>query len=834
MSINFFKKCHLKWLLLAVMLLRCAMTLLAQNGIIISNFATKAGTVTFNVSWNKKNMPKEWSDTAWVFIDYNNAGAMTRLPLRLNAGATLTTTSAPSVAKLVEVPGNNKGVWVIGNARQAGNFSATVKLLIPAANFSGMCVYAVNYPPVGQYMSASKMVFKGTPKYVVTLDNMATVTVASSYSIPAGRTINSFTDATGAPGTIQCVTPVTQSLRVSAMSYCRASEGVQFALSGTDKGATYRLYKDNVTTKITLAGSGSAATFSQKINAIGVYTAQVEAGVFCPATMTGSHNITENPLPGIPLLTKSERCGSGTVSVSTSSSGAVIDWYSVETGGTVLPNGTAKGTFTTPSINSSTTYYAQARNATTGCLSPMRAPVLITVNAKPYNPSVTAGSRCGAGTVSLSTTPPSSCTIDWYNAATGGAVVANGAATNTFTTPSLSTSTTYYAQARNTTTGCLADIRTAAPVTVHPRPANPTVTPTSRCGIGTVTLSGSSSDAIIDWYSSPTDASTLFRGNSYTESIRTSTTYYAQARNSTTQCVSASRTPLVVTMHDLPGYPLGTKGTRCGAGTVSISATSTNGVVDWYSVETGGTPLSGGKATNTFITPSISTGTTYYAEGRNSTTGCLAGPRTKVLADVIPVPATPTLTSNSPAPLNGTITITLSISGGVNYIKWGGGVTKEDGTIAYVTSSTGQTKTITAEGVLERNSVKCSGAPASTTIVFDKDYMLFPNIGIIHTKNSATNVDFGEALLSCANQKWKNAQGNICGSGCLPEAFNNSAWLALHGSGTGWWWDKKIENSSARFWYEWNGSSLIRHKDNSGGVLWTTKGTVICYWDVFE
>jgi PKD repeat protein len=63
----------------------------------------------------------------------------------------------------------------------------------------------------------------------------------------------------------------------------------------------------------------------------------------------------------------------------------------------------------------------------------------ITVNL-PQSPSVTPGSHCGTGTVSLSATGTG--TINWYNTP-GGTLLGTG---NTFTTPSISSTTTYYAE----------------------------------------------------------------------------------------------------------------------------------------------------------------------------------------------------------------------------------------------------------------------------------------------------------------------------------------------------------------------------------------------------
>jgi hypothetical protein len=63
----------------------------------------------------------------------------------------------------------------------------------------------------------------------------------------------------------------------------------------------------------------------------------------------------------------------------TPSAGAVIDWYTLSAGGTSV---TTSNSYS-PSITTSTTYYAQARIAATGCISASRTPVLATWNAVP-------------------------------------------------------------------------------------------------------------------------------------------------------------------------------------------------------------------------------------------------------------------------------------------------------------------------------------------------------------------------------------------------------------------------------------------------------------------
>ena len=85
----------------------------------------------------------------------------------------------------------------------------------------------------------------------------------------------------------------------------------------------------------------------------------------------------------------------------------------------------------------------------------------------PNAPTGTNGSRTNAGTVTISAVAPSGSTVDWYANATGGNVLSGGLGTTTFTTPSISSTTIYYAQSRNTTTGCVSSTRTAVTATVN-------------------------------------------------------------------------------------------------------------------------------------------------------------------------------------------------------------------------------------------------------------------------------------------------------------------------------------------------------------------------------
>jgi hypothetical protein len=146
-------------------------------------------------------------------------------------------------------------------------------------------------------------------------------------------------------------------------------------------------------------------------------------------------------------------------------------------------NGVNAPTFTVNSSTSITvTVPSTAATGTVAVINPSgtgTSSTSITINSLPNNPSGTGGSTCGTGTVLISATPGAGETIDWYGAAINGTILPNGTGTTSFTTPSISTTTTYFAQARNTTTGCVSAARTGVIATVFPAAPSTTVNGTT-------------------------------------------------------------------------------------------------------------------------------------------------------------------------------------------------------------------------------------------------------------------------------------------------------------------------------------------------------------------
>lgn len=138
-------------------------------------------------------------------------------------------------------------------------------------------------------------------------------------------------------------------------------------------------------------------------------------------------------------------CFGDTVNLSTSytgiTDGMVFQWQNSTDGGTTwtdIASATALTYSTSPTVPSSYRCKMIACNGVPGYTSPASIGFSNTVV------STTPGLRCGTGTATISATGSAGTSINWYTSATGGATVGTG---SSYVTPSITATTTYYAEA---------------------------------------------------------------------------------------------------------------------------------------------------------------------------------------------------------------------------------------------------------------------------------------------------------------------------------------------------------------------------------------------------
>ncbi len=325
------------------------------------------------------------------------------------------------------------------------------------------------------------------------------------------------------------------------------------------------------------------------------------------------------------------------------------------------------------------------------------------------------------GTVNpaLSATVGAGETADWYDAATGGNLLVSGSTSYT-STETLAGTYSYYAETRNSTTGCKSSTRTEVRLTIY---AQPTITVSAApiCSADLLTYSVGVSVANGTVTST---AGTVVNagGNNWTISGIASGTNITLTVTDTNNCVgtlavSAPNCNCPVVAAPVSG---GDKAVCFGTANPALSATVGAGeTADWYDASTGGNLLVSGSTSYT-STETLAGTYSYYAETRNSTTGCNSSTRTEVRLTIYEQPTISfaQATANIPAG----VAQTYSVNGNVAYVyQWQ--LKYPDNHTENLTSVTNLTEslTLTTTGtylltVKATNANNCESAVATKTI----------------------------------------------------------------------------------------------------------------------
>jgi hypothetical protein len=114
----------------------------------------------------------------------------------------------------------------------------------------------------------------------------------------------------------------------------------------------------------------------------------------------------------------------------------------------------------------------------------------------------------------------------------------------------------------------------------------------------------------VSWYDQAVGGNLVETGTTFQTPVLTETTiYYAESNNG---CAS-ERVQVNAIVNAVPDPPLTTNGNACDSGTVQLTA-SAGAQIFWFDSPSGGTAIGSG---SNFITPSLSSIMTYYAEAQD-------------------------------------------------------------------------------------------------------------------------------------------------------------------------------------------------------------------------
>lgn len=347
----------------------------------------------------------------------------------------------------------------------------------------------------------------------------------------------------------------------------------------------------------------------------------------------------------IDSFTEAESCGPASLTLEAIPSSGTVIWFDALTGGTQVGTG---NTFTTPLLNTTTTYYALP--SVNGCTSGSRAPVVATIKEIPTIVAFSDDAVCinESGTI---TATPSSGTVSWFDNALEGTFLGTG---TTFNSPVLTTSTTYYAEPE--LNGCIGP-RQAVSITVFDVPT-PTGTATQTfCDIDNATIANlSATGNNIQWYSNATGGTAL----NTTENLSNGF-YYATQTNS--GCESNTRLEVEVIIYETVVVP--TTITDLVSCDNASDGDDTNGSVEFDLTQNETTILNGANATdftfsyytdatftNQIVNPStfnntVAGGQTIYVRVENSVSAsCFSDAQFNIQVNSLPSINTPIIYKN--------------------------------------------------------------------------------------------------------------------------------------------------------------------------------------------
>jgi hypothetical protein len=233
-------------------------------------------------------------------------------------------------------------------------------------------------------------------------------------------------------------------------SVCNNSVAHLFVHSGASNYETFtwspttNLYSDAACT--TPYAGESTQNVYMKTNQAGTYSFVCFAqNSLSGCSTTDTINVTVLPANISVVADPAEHCISGTslltISPSTGFGNAVLQWASSTDGINYTDiTGANDISYSTPTLTTSTYYRMTINVSGNTCLQEI---AFVKVN-NPQILSTTPATRCGVGSVILQAQSDPGSIISWYNAATGGSILAIG---ESFTTPILTSTTSFYVSA---------------------------------------------------------------------------------------------------------------------------------------------------------------------------------------------------------------------------------------------------------------------------------------------------------------------------------------------------------------------------------------------------
>ena len=352
-------------------------------------------------------------------------------------------------------------------------------------------------------------------------------------------------------------------------------------------------------------------------------------------TTTTTIPATQPTPPTSPAITsqpQNQTIGSGTTAsldvIATGTAPLTYQWYLGTSGVTTSPIAGATGSsYTTQALTSATSYWVRVSN-TAGSVDSSTATIMVTsaptITTQPQSQSISPKT---SATLSVIANGAGPLGYQWYvGSKTAPTTPIAGATASSYTTPPLTSTTSYWVRVSNTAgsvDSSTATIMVAASPTITTQPQNQTISAGTTASLDVIATG--TAPLTYQWYTGTSGVTTSpiagATGSSYTTQALTSTTsYWVRVSNTAGSVDSSTASITVISPPTITTQPQSQSISPKTSATLSVIANGTGPLgYQWYvgPKTTPTTPIPGATASS-FTTPPLTSTTSYWVRVSNT------------------------------------------------------------------------------------------------------------------------------------------------------------------------------------------------------------------------
>ncbi len=472
-------------------------------------------------------------------------------------------------------------------------------------------------------------------------------TNGNALAVSPSATTNYWVKITNACGSVSSITatvtvchPVVIATQPATQTIASGGTATFTVTAGGSGPFSYQWYEGASGTTTTPVGTNNSSFTTPSLSVSRSYWVRVTS------TCNGSASINSNTAtvciaPTVVIQPSSVAIGSGSTTTLTAVPGGTgpfsYQWYEGTSGITTTPVGTNSSTFTTPALTATKSYWVRVTSACGGASANSNT-ATITVCMPPGIATQPASQTINSGaTATLTVTPSGSgpFSYQWYEGASGTTTTPLGTNSNSFTTPALSTTKSYWVRVTSSCNGSSSINSNTATVTVvvcnsvgiATQPASRTINSGATATLS-VTPSGSG-PFTYQWYEGASGTTTspvgTNSGTFITPALTTTKSYWVRVTSACNGSASINSNTATVTVCAPPGIA-----TQPASQTINSGATATLSVTpsgsgpfsyQWYEGTSGTTTTPVGTNSNSFTTPALSTTKSYWVRVTSTCNG---------------------------------------------------------------------------------------------------------------------------------------------------------------------------------------------------------------------